>query len=78
MYYPSPAVHADLDSRFSYHAPIADQAARYIALRNAARVYAQAIVENTPASREQSTALTHLDAASMFANAAIARNEVTV
>jgi hypothetical protein len=36
---------------------------------------AQVIIENTPASREQATALTHLDGVMFNASAAIARNE---
>jgi hypothetical protein len=65
----------ELDKRFTYHAPQGDQPERYTALRASARLFAMAIVSNTPASREQSVALTHLETAVMWANAAIARNE---
>jgi hypothetical protein len=66
---------ADLQNRFSYHAPKGDQAERYEHIRAEALRYARLINENTPASREQSLALTHLEDAVMWANAAIARNE---
>jgi hypothetical protein len=65
----------ELDKRFTYHAPKGDQPERYTALRASARLFAMAIVSNTPESREQSVALTHLETAVMWANAAIARNE---
>ncbi len=69
------AQNADLDNRFTYHAPHGDQIARYGMLRGAARNYAQIIVELTPQSREQAVALTNLEQATFWANAAIARNE---
>jgi len=64
-----------LDNDYSYHAPKGDQAARYIEIRDAAKVLALTIVKNSPVSREQSVALTLLDQLAMMANAAIARNE---
>jgi hypothetical protein len=66
---------ADIRNRFTYHAPKNDQVERYAALRDRFRELAEYIASHTPASREQSTALTHLDIAMMQANAAIARNE---
>ena len=65
----------ELDKRFTYHAPKGDQPKRYTDLRASARLFAMAIVSNTPESREQSLALTHLEESIMWANAAIARNE---
>jgi hypothetical protein len=44
-------------------------------LRDATKNLAHLIINLTPSSREQSLALTHLEEAVMFANAAIARNE---
>lgn len=61
--------------RFTYHPPKEGQLERYDKIRRAALEFADVIEALTPYSREQSTALTHLDAACMFANAAIARNE---
>jgi hypothetical protein len=65
----------DVQNTFQYHAPKADQPARYEALRTKARELATLIQESTPASREQSVALTNLQQAVMWANAAIAINE---
>lgn len=66
---------SDLENRFTYHAPKADQPKRYTAIREAAKMYAELIVDITPQSREQSIALTKLEEAVFWANAAIARNE---
>lgn len=65
----------DIANTFTYHKPFGDQPVRYEGIRNAARVLAEVIQQHTPASREQSIALTHLQTAVMFANAAIAINE---
>lgn len=64
-----------LKNDFTHHPPFGDQADRYSRIREFARSFAQFICENTPPSREQSVALTHLDIVVMEANAAIARNE---
>lgn len=66
---------ADLDKRFTGHPPKGDQANRYVDLREAAKDLALLIVQLTPQSREQALALTNLEQASFWANAAIARNE---
>lgn len=72
----SPAVlAARIDRDFRYHPPHGDQPERYERLRAYARGLAHAIVQLTPASREQSAALTNLEQAVFWANAAIARNE---
>jgi len=60
---------------FTYHAPKDDQPERYIFLRDEAKKLAVNIVKNTPPSREQSLAITHLEEAIFYANAAIARHE---
>lgn len=65
-----------VNNDFTYHQPFGDQTERYAALREAGRLLAIKIVENTPISREQSLALTKLEEAIMHANSAIARNEV--
>ena len=72
---PSDRVLAQIDKAFTYHPPKADQIPRYNVLRLAAMNMAIVIANNTPESREQSLALTKLEEAVMFANAAIARNE---
>lgn len=64
-----------LEKTFSYHAPKNDQPERYIMLRDKTKDLAYIIVQNTPPSREQSLAITHLEAVVFYANAAIARGE---
>lgn len=65
----------ELQTRFTYHAPKGDQQDRYTKLRSHAHDLAEEIVAATPPSREQSLALTNLEQAVMWANAAIARRE---
>jgi len=65
----------ELDNRFTYHAPKGDQQQRYVLLREAAKSLAVLIVNNSPASREQSLAITKLEESIFWANAGIARNE---
>ena len=65
----------DLTKRFTYHAPKSDQPARYVAIREKARELATLIASCSPESREQSLALTKIEEAAFWANAAIARNE---
>lgn len=67
---------ADIEKNFTYHSPIGDQPNRYTLLRDEAKALAYRIVRNTPYSREQALALTHLENAIFWANAAIARNEI--
>lgn len=64
---------ADLDNRFTYHPPTPEQIPVYEDMRSRARALAIFIVANTPPSREQSLAITHLEDAVMWANASIAR-----
>ena len=75
MYTPSDRVHAQISNAFVYHPVKEGQQERYVELREAARSFAMLIASRTPESREQSLALTKLEEAVMFANAAIARNE---
>lgn len=58
---------------FTYHPVKPGQQERYILLRERAKALAYQIVELTPASREQSLALTKLEEVIMHANSAIAR-----
>lgn len=63
-----------IEDRFSYHAPRKDQVETYDSLRGTFKNMAYTICEMTPASREQSLALTKLEEAMFFANAAVARH----
>lgn len=70
-----PGNERDLANRFSYHPPKPGQQERYASLRSRALGLAVFIRAATPAGREQSLALTHLEEAIFWANAAIARGE---
>jgi len=65
----------ELDIRFTYHPPKGDQAERYTDIRDVGYKFASLIVSFCPESREQSLALTKIEEAVMWANAAIARRE---
>ena len=65
----------DIENRFTYHAPKEGQPEKYFAIREKAKDLAYLIHHLTPESREQDVALTHLETAVFWANAAIARNE---
>jgi hypothetical protein len=64
-----------LDQLFTYHPPNESQIVRYQDLREKAKELAKLIVDHCPESREASLAITHLQTANMFANAAIAIHE---
>lgn len=64
-----------IENNFTYHSPKDDQSERYIRIRDDAKALAYFICHYTPPSREQSLALTNLEQAIFWANAAIARNE---
>lgn len=71
----NPSLRSRVENDFTYHAPKPGQPERYEAIRAKAKELALLIVETTPESREQSTALTRLEECVMQANAAIARHE---
>jgi hypothetical protein len=64
-----------IENAFVYHPPKEGQPERYEQIRAKAKELALLIVDLTPASREQSLAITALEEAVMWGNAAIARNE---
>lgn len=64
-----------LANRYSYHAPKADQAQRYEAIRAKCLELAKFLRDNTPCCPDQSLAFTALDDVMFRANAAIARSE---
>jgi len=64
-----------IERDFTYHAPKAGQPQKYEQIRNKAKELALLITDLAPDSRERSLALTNLEQSSMWANAAIARNE---
>lgn len=64
---------AELERRFTYHAPREGQPQKYEALRAKARELAEMIGELCPDSREKSLAVTKVEEGVMWANASIAR-----
>jgi hypothetical protein len=65
----------EIEDAFTYHAPKADQPARYEAIREAGKQLALTIAANTPRCADQSAAIRKVREAVMTANAAIAINE---
>jgi hypothetical protein len=68
----TPEMQQKLDNWFSYHKPKDGQPEKYVAIRDAAKVFAEEIVKNTPPSADQTAALRKVREAVMTANAAIA------
>lgn len=62
----------DIENWFTYHPPDAEQAAKYIRLRDKAKEMAYCILENVPACADQTAAIRKLREAVMTANAAVA------
>lgn len=60
---------------FTYHPPKNDQNKRYMEIRGLGKAMAESVLECCPPSRERSLAMTYVEQAIMWANAAIARNE---
>lgn len=63
-----------IENNFCYHAPKPGQPEIYQSIREKAKELAYLIENTCPASREKSVAVTHLETAVFWANAAIARN----
>jgi hypothetical protein len=64
----------DLDNRFDYHRPDAVAQERHQRARGTIKSTAEYLVTFLPEGREKSLALTKLEEAMFWANAAIARN----
>lgn len=65
-----------IENDFTYHPPKGDQAQKYEQMRSTAKKLALLMVELCPDGRERSLALTRLSETVMWANAAIARQQV--
>lgn len=63
----------EMDKRFTYHPPRPEQVEYYDTIRAKGKDLAIAIAVRCPKSRELSLALTKIEEAIMWANAAIAR-----
>ena len=66
----------ELMRRFTYHKPKGNQPERYEGIRAKALMLAMEVCGSCPESRERSLAVTKIEEAVFWANAAIARNEV--
>lgn len=75
MYQVSDADQKKIANNFTHHAVKPGQVERYDNVRKASGALAKTFSEICPASRELSLALTNLEQAMFWANAAIARNE---
>ena len=75
VYVKKPEVFEGIANNFKYHAPKEGQPERYEEIRAQGKAFAEELVKLCPQSRELSLALTNLESAVMWANAAIARNE---
>ena len=62
----------DINNIFTYHSPSPEQLPKYEAIRAKAKELGHVIIENTPASADQTAAIRLLREAVMTANAAIA------
>lgn len=63
----------DIDHRFKHHPPSPEKIIRHTEIRAAARACAEEIEKHCPDSREKALAMTKIEEAMMWANAAIAR-----
>ena len=69
----TPASTADINNRFDYHRPSEAKVQLHEAVRTEARAVAHQFDTVLPPSREKALAMTKLEEALMWANAAIAR-----
>ena len=65
----------EIDIRFTYHSPKTGQSNKYETIRQETKELAILFDAFCPESREKSLAITKLEEAVMWANAAIARRE---
>lgn len=62
----------DLNYIFTYHPPKGDQPEKYEKIREAGKVFAKTILENTPSGADQSDCIRKIREVVMTANAAVA------
>lgn len=73
---PTPPTDEDLENRFNHHPPTSGMIeTKFSTLRACLENTAKAVVRITPPGREQATAITKLEEAMFWANAAVARNQ---
>ena len=64
----------DLETRFTYHPPSEAKVITHMMIRKHGQSFAEFINEEVPDSREKSLAITKIEEAVMWANAALARS----
>ena len=69
---------ADLDTRFDHHPTDALKAQLHQLIRNIFKDAAEVVAHECPEGREKSLAITKLEEAMFWANAAVARNDMTL
>lgn len=74
MSYDDPKSSADIDNRFDYHRPNDEKVIAHENVRESCKAVAHYIDAAVPPGREKSLALTKLEEAMFWANAAIARS----
>jgi hypothetical protein len=62
----------DIENVFRYHEPTGSQTVSYENIRHGAKAFAQIILDNTPASADQTAAIRKLRECVMTANACVA------
>jgi DNA polymerase III alpha subunit (gram-positive type) len=67
-----PITNANLENWFVYHSPTNEQLPKFRAIRDAAKHFAQVVIENTQPSADQTDAVRKIREAVMTANASIA------
>lgn len=67
--------YAALDERFTHHAADEDRETLHQTVRDQGRALALAVLQAAPEGRERALAMTKIEEAVMWANAAIARGE---
>jgi len=65
----------EIENRFKYHRPYSDKAQRHDAIRKTMEMAAMHVNRACQDGREKNLAITKLEEAMMWANAAIARND---
>lgn len=69
--------HTDIENRFKFHPADKEKGRRHEFVRNQCLILAQDLNDELPPGREKSLAITKLEEVMFWANAAIARPEIT-
>ena len=67
-----------INELFTYHSPTAEQTAKYVSVRDAAKHMAMVILHNVPLGADRTAAIRQLRECVMTANAGIALNGLSI